>query len=280
MRTRPRTRRPAPGTRHARPSQMPKLGRCQTCVPTPTPLTHPSRVLPPRAFLPRLQTLKLRLQQTALGERGEWLDCFEMKDVELPPNAYFGISSATGDLVDNHDIMQFTVGSLEGVVDPIAHHESWVNAQDAQERAVLEEFDLRPAEATQRDYSRVLRAQASAIKSLTADVNKLKQSMEFQLASLRVYEVGPSRRSHHLLPLRLRRLLWLLAAPKALALAALAALAALERLQSGPSCHAIACHAAKFRRVGLAHRRPRQHQEQRRREERRPARGRAEARAG
>jgi mannose-binding lectin 2 len=130
------------------------------------------------------KTLKLRLQQTALGERGEWLDCFEMKDVELPPNAYFGISSATGDLVDNHDIMQFTVGSLEGVADPIAHHEAWVNAQDAQERAVLEEFDLRPAEATQRDYSRVLRAQASAIKSLTSDVNKLKQSMEFQLASL------------------------------------------------------------------------------------------------
>jgi mannose-binding lectin 2 len=130
------------------------------------------------------KTLKLRLQQTALGERGEWLDCFEMKDVELPPSPYFGISSATGDLVDNHDIVQFTVGSLEGVADPIAHHESWVNAQDAQERAILEEFDLRPAEATQRDYSRVLRAQAAAIKGLTSDVNKLKQSMEFQLASL------------------------------------------------------------------------------------------------
>ena len=43
---------------------------------------------------------------------------------------------------------------------------------------------MRPAEATQRDYSRVLRAQAAAIKSLTSDVNKLKQSMEFQLASL------------------------------------------------------------------------------------------------
>ena len=54
----------------------------------------------------------------------------------------------------------------------------------AQERAILEEFDLRPAEATQRDYSRVLRAQAAAIKGLTSDVNKLKQSMEFQLASL------------------------------------------------------------------------------------------------
>ena len=30
----------------------------------------------------------------------------------------------------------------------------------------------------------MLRAQAAAIKSLTSDVNKLKQSMEFQLASL------------------------------------------------------------------------------------------------
>tara|TARA_B100000795_G_scaffold115564_1_gene85814 strand:- start:15 stop:134 length:120 start_codon:yes stop_codon:yes gene_type:complete len=39
----------------------------------------------------------------------------------------------------------------------------------------------------------VLRAQAQAIKSLTSDVNKLKQSMEFQLASLRVQEVGPRR---------------------------------------------------------------------------------------
>jgi len=130
------------------------------------------------------KTLKLRLQQTALGERGEWLECFEMKDVELPSNAYFGISSATGDLVDNHDIVQFTVGSLEGVADPVQHHQAWTDAQDAQERAILEEFDLRPAEATQRDYSRVLRAQAAAIKSLSSDVDKLKQAMEFQLASL------------------------------------------------------------------------------------------------
>ena len=76
-------------------------------------------------------------------------------------NAYFGISSATGDLVDNHDIVQFTVGSLEGVADPVQHHQAWTDAQDAQERAILEEFDLRPAEATQRDYSRVLRAQGA-----------------------------------------------------------------------------------------------------------------------
>jgi len=130
------------------------------------------------------KTLKLRLQQTALGERGEWLDCFEVKDIELPSNAYFGVSAATGDLVDNHDIVQFTVGSLEGIADPVQHHQNWVDAQDAQQRARLQEFDLRPAEATQRDYTRVLRAQAAEIKALTGDVDKLKQALEFQMASV------------------------------------------------------------------------------------------------
>jgi len=130
------------------------------------------------------KTLSLRLQQTSLGERGEWLSCFEMKDVTLPMNPYFGVSAATGDLVDNHDIIQFTVQSLDGVQDPVAHHQAWTDAQDAQDRATLEEFDLRPAEATQRDYVRVLRAQAHAIKTLSADVDKLKQSIEFQVATI------------------------------------------------------------------------------------------------
>ena len=36
----------------------------------------------------------------------------------------------------------------------------------------------------QRDYQRVLRAQAEAIKSLSGDVETLKQQLEFQLASM------------------------------------------------------------------------------------------------
>lgn len=75
MRTRPRTRHPAHRhTGHRRGSSCD--GGRPLCFQPPSP---PSRALPPRAFLSRLQTLKLRLQQTALGERGEWLDCFEMK---------------------------------------------------------------------------------------------------------------------------------------------------------------------------------------------------------
>jgi len=128
--------------------------------------------------------LKLRVQQTSRGSEGAWYDCFEMKDVVLPTRGYFGISSATGDLVDNHDIIHFAVRSLEPTTDPIEDYNKWSAEVERKERFTLEEFDLRPAEATQRDYVRVLRAQASAIKTLTADMDKVKQSLEFQLAAM------------------------------------------------------------------------------------------------
>ena len=97
-------------------------------------------------------------------------------------SAFWGVSSATGDLVDNHDIVQFVVRPLDGTADPDADHDAWVKQQEAQRMHQLEEFDLRPPEALQRDYQRVLRAQAGAIKSLTADVEVLKQQLEFQCA--------------------------------------------------------------------------------------------------
>ena len=57
----------------------------------------------------RNKMLKMRLQQTSSGVAKEWFQCIDMKDVTLPNPAYFGISAATGDLVDNHDIIQFIV---------------------------------------------------------------------------------------------------------------------------------------------------------------------------
>jgi hypothetical protein len=127
---------------------------------------------------------KLRVQQTSLGTEGDWFDCFEMKDVVLPSSGFFGISSATGDLVDNHDIIQFAVRNLQGVEDPMQDFAEWKADLEEERTTVLAEFDLRPAESTQRDYSRVLRAQAAAIKSLMNDMDKVKQSMEFQLAAM------------------------------------------------------------------------------------------------
>jgi len=120
----------------------------------------------------RERTLKLRLQQTSAGVEKDWFQCFEMKDVDLPSAGYFGISSATGDLVDNHDIIQFVVRPLTGVADPEADYESWSDGEKQEARHRLEEFDLRPAEALQRDYQRVLRAQAQAIKSLSGEVRE------------------------------------------------------------------------------------------------------------
>ena len=38
----------------------------------------------------------------------------------LPRQGFLGISSATGDLVDNHDIIEFSMRSLAGVDDAAA----------------------------------------------------------------------------------------------------------------------------------------------------------------
>jgi len=107
-----------------------------------------------------------------------------MKDVELPNPGFFGVSSATGDLVDNHDIIQFVVRPLANVDNPDADYDKWEKAESDQKANALAEFDLRPPEALQRDYQRVLRAQAEAIKTLSGDVETLKQALEFQLASI------------------------------------------------------------------------------------------------
>ncbi|KAL1510486.1 hypothetical protein AB1Y20_006791 [Prymnesium parvum] len=130
------------------------------------------------------KALKLRLQQTSVGLNKEWYSCFDMKDVDIPPTAFLGVSSATGDLVDNHDVIQFNVRSLEGVANAEADYDAWAAAEQQAIQSKLEEHDLRPAEALQRDYQRVLRAQASAIKLLSQDVEALKQQLEFQLASM------------------------------------------------------------------------------------------------
>jgi len=130
--------------------------------------------------------LSLRLQQTSRGQEGEWYDCFAMPEVEMPfsSGGYLAVSSATGDLVDNHDIIHFTIRSLEGVDDPLADHKAWADGLQFAAASKLEEFDMRPAESLQRDYSRVLRAQAAAIKSTLQDVELLKQQLEFQLAAM------------------------------------------------------------------------------------------------
>ena len=116
----------------------------------------------------------------------QWTDCFEVKDVVLPAEGYFAITSATGDLVDNHDIVQFSVRSLEGVDDPNGDYDRWEHSVRLAHEAKSSDYELRPQEVMQRDYARVVRAQASALRSLTADVEQLKQQLEFRMAAMQV----------------------------------------------------------------------------------------------
>ena len=51
--------------------------------------------------------------------QGEWQECFIVRNVHLPRGHYFGVSAATGDLADNHDILSIKVGRAKGMRDYI-----------------------------------------------------------------------------------------------------------------------------------------------------------------
>ncbi|OQV15871.1 Vesicular integral-membrane protein VIP36 [Hypsibius exemplaris] len=50
--------------------------------------------------------------------KNQWTECFRVEGVELPTGYYFGVSAATGDLSDNHDIVSLKFYNLEENVDP------------------------------------------------------------------------------------------------------------------------------------------------------------------
>ena len=51
----------------------------------------------------------------------QWKECFSVKGVRLPTGYYFGVTAATGDLSDNHDIISIKTYELEvsKVVNPL-----------------------------------------------------------------------------------------------------------------------------------------------------------------
>ncbi|KAF2763387.1 hypothetical protein EJ05DRAFT_433118, partial [Pseudovirgaria hyperparasitica] len=55
------------------------------------------------------QSLRLDLQYK---KEDEWTQCFDIKDVKVPPVAYLGFSAETGELADNHDIVNIWTKNL------------------------------------------------------------------------------------------------------------------------------------------------------------------------
>jgi len=63
-------------------------------------------------LLVRYENRKLTVKTDVDGQNN-WLACFEVDGVKLPRGLFFGISAATGDLTDNHDIISLKVYEIE-----------------------------------------------------------------------------------------------------------------------------------------------------------------------
>lgn len=68
-------------------------------------LEHEARVLV--QYYNEELTIKTDIENT-----GIWRDCLSVKGVYLPSNYYFGLTAATGDLSDNHDILSIKMRQL------------------------------------------------------------------------------------------------------------------------------------------------------------------------
>lgn len=60
-----------------------------------------------------LGTEKRLTAQFDVEGQGKWQECFDIEDVHLPTGYFFGLSAATGDLSDNHDIVSVKFYELE-----------------------------------------------------------------------------------------------------------------------------------------------------------------------
>ena len=67
--------------------------------------------VPTKARITFFQDKSLRLELQYKKEE-EWTPCFEISDVKIPPVAYLGFSAETGELSDNHDIINLRTLNL------------------------------------------------------------------------------------------------------------------------------------------------------------------------
>lgn len=116
-------------------------------------------------------------------ESEEWLECIDMAMPELPTNYYFGLSAATGDLVDNHDVLGMVVHGASSPT-PLMSPEirSW--AMDTIE-AQMYDVPTEPLETpSPANYLEVISNQASEIQSLRSTLAILQHRLEYELSSV------------------------------------------------------------------------------------------------
>ncbi|XP_038641393.1 VIP36-like protein isoform X2 [Scyliorhinus canicula] len=87
---------------HSRDGRPTAIGGCTALVRN---LDHDTFVV--TRYLKRRLTVMINIEG-----KNEWKDCIDLPGVRLPLGYYFGVSSATGDLTDNHDIISVKVYEL------------------------------------------------------------------------------------------------------------------------------------------------------------------------
>jgi mannose-binding lectin 2 len=80
---------------------------------------------------------------TSVDGDNDWNECFTAADVYLPTGYYFGVSAATGDLADNHDIINIRVFDVDQGENP--EWETAVPHADSAEAPREHVDDVRPA---------------------------------------------------------------------------------------------------------------------------------------
>ncbi|KAK3253103.1 hypothetical protein CYMTET_9923 [Cymbomonas tetramitiformis] len=109
------------------------------------------------------QTLTLKLRSAGTDS---WTDCISLTDVVLPKENYFALSAQTGDLVDNHDILSFTV----------------TETVPTDEAAVSSESQ-KPVSA--ENYLEVIQSQKEEIAELKDTLSEMQHYIEYHLTDVK-----------------------------------------------------------------------------------------------
>lgn len=56
----------------------------------------------------------LVLVSTDMENKAAWKECFSVRGIRLPTGYYFGMTAATGDLSDIHDVLSVRLYELDG----------------------------------------------------------------------------------------------------------------------------------------------------------------------
>eukprot|EP00164_Ancoracysta_twista_P005248 GFYU01007183.1.p1 GENE.GFYU01007183.1~~GFYU01007183.1.p1 ORF type:complete len:444 (-),score=158.14 GFYU01007183.1:194-1525(-) len=131
------------------------------------------------AALITYQNRKLTVAMDLTGTGGEWTKCVLMEDADIPTGYYFGLTASTGHLADNHDILGFTVHSLDDgrTVEDVLHVE-----RIKDKPASLDDLDMDKDE--QEEVNKIV-MRTDAMKEIMNKIDELQHDLEHQLSAVK-----------------------------------------------------------------------------------------------